>query len=176
MTSINLLPKVKPVERLFIPLLVIVILFSISFAVLIAYWFVRTETQVVDSRAQVSQLEVQIKLLNKQQETDSITKDYQLLHSEAKKLADARQDWLSVINQLTSVLPLNSRILSVGVTDDEKISLVLESFRMEDIANYIVLLDRSGKFSGVTASSFNMKLFTKPTIVSQTIPVEETKR
>src|SRR5690606_15787786 len=98
---------------------------SLCLGTITTYFFLRSETEIVDNRAAIAQLEASIGVLNKQHEIDEATRNYRLLESEVNKLEATRRDWLPVLNSITSKLPEGVGINTWGVTSEERLTLSL---------------------------------------------------
>ncbi|WP_127579682.1 PilN domain-containing protein [Paenibacillus koleovorans] len=162
MNSINLLPKVKPIDRYFIPLLILIIAATAAVALVFVYWTLQTGQKTSDERGHVAQLEQRIAELRTLLKVDPTTQAYLSLEAEVNKLLAGRRDWQQILNGVTGPLPITSRLLRFGSDDGENIKITLEANQMNDVAQYVSLLESTQLFPVVTVISVKQKSFSRP--------------
>lgn len=201
MKNINLLPKVPKLQRIFIPLLVLSVVFflTLSSSLLYVSHYFKNDKQNVENQIVLSNASIQT--LTQQRQMDEQSLNYQNLQAEIDKYKTKRIDWIPVLETISSKLPLAGRILSAEIPKDEKkvetngtnpaasqaapvtMNLKLEFANLSSLADYMVLLQSSSLFHSVsilsavkTEKTFSTPVASAPSTVitnSQAVSVQK---
>ncbi|WP_409346905.1 PilN domain-containing protein [Paenibacillus sp. MBLB4367] len=159
MRSINLLPRIPIVQRLFVPLLAGTVLIFGCSGVAITYVHFKMKTDAEQQKHELAELDKQIGRLTAERQIDAGTQTYRALLDETKKLSDARMDWQAVMQELTSPLPSASRLSGLSAKA-EKLSVILDFSDMKAAAEYVRTLQKQSLFDSVAIKSAEVKAFT----------------
>ncbi|MGO4494344.1 hypothetical protein AB4114_00335 [Paenibacillus sp. 2RAB27] len=171
MKNINLLPKAPRSKRIFLPLLVLSVLFFLilSSSLLYAGHYFKNNMQHVED--QIALTNASIQTLTQQRQLDEQSINYQNLHAEIDKLKNKRIDWIPVLETISAKLPATGRILSAEIPKDENkeqnngsnsavsqttpvlVNLKLEFAALSSVADYISLLQSSSMFNSISILS-----------------------
>jgi hypothetical protein len=143
MNNINLLPKVPAIQRVFAPVLLVVVFLFIMTGSMIYFYSFHVRNDITQIQAQTGSDQAIIKQLIQARQIDPLTKDYQAFAAEITKLKNARRDWIPVVEAISGQLPKNSRMQNLSVDDAGSLSGNYEFAGISDVAEYMLGLQHN---------------------------------
>lgn len=151
-------------ERAVRSVLLLVVAVAIGLTLFNAYEILRLRGQSSDARDTIAQNETQAREMRDKAAAirRSIDRDklgvVQLAANEANALIDRRTfSWTELLNQFQATLPPDVRIMGVSPQIDNQgrrlVQISISSRRVEDLAEFMDALEKTGAFSGVLSRS-----------------------
>lgn len=179
MKSINLVPRVPRIQQLLIPVVIGTVLISSTISVAMITYYSTIQHAIENNRAKEINLNATVQNLTKQRAVDSQTTEYNRFSAEVQKLKAERRSWIPVLDLISTQLPQAARLTTIDLTtisanqsastqaqaptqpkatdhpsvSTEKLSVNGEFADLNQIAEYIVRLQKSELIAGVSIKS-----------------------
>lgn len=151
MKNINLIPETPYIQRLFLPIIIVVILLFGLFASML----IHSSNEIADerNRLQTEYKEMQLIVGQKQHAlAEPLARQYAEFAKEVKNIATNRHDWKKVLDELRSQLPENSHMGQIS-TDGSTIQAAFLFSDKTSLADYMDKLTKSSLIRNVHLSS-----------------------
>jgi hypothetical protein len=151
--NINLLPRRPYLEKAFIPLMALSIIVSLLIAVLLIFTVYRSDVNVNKKTDQIAEMKQRVQQLNQLRQIDQTTTEYKTFNDELRKVKETRRYWMPVFDLLSTSVQPTARVVTMGAKEQGKMSLDMEFSDLNQIANYVALLQKSSIFNEVSVIS-----------------------
>ncbi len=166
MRNINLLPRKPLIDQIFPTLLTVTLTLYLGIALILFLVTLNKSTTMTENEKKIAYLNNEIQVLNQQRQIDPLTQNYNTFSSEINALKNSRHDWIPIIELVTVSLSPQSRILQMSVgseanseSDSPVMSLVLNVKSLTEVANYIVLMQKSPLLKSVSIGNLTRLQF-----------------
>lgn len=155
MNNLNLLPRRQLIDQLFVTVFISGVSLFVVSALLILYYSLMLDSSIQQKQEQISKIEASIVQLSNERTVDPLTKDIRGFAAQVEEIKKNRRLWIPVLDQITANLPEASRLINIGVMEQNLISLSGEFASLDQIANYVELLQSSSLLEEVTVKAFS---------------------
>jgi hypothetical protein len=144
MRSINLLPRKPLIKKIFLPLLLLSILFSLSLCAGLLYFTTNYQIEFKDNTNEMQAMETRMQQLTKEREIDPLTPDFIKYSALVQKLKSQQMYWNPIYDAVTRLMPEVARVLDMKLDKSGKMLLTMDFLELHQIVDYMIRLEQSG--------------------------------
>jgi hypothetical protein len=174
MMNINLLPRVPLIKKVFLPALIAIITIFSVLILTISVSSLQMKLENAETSVQINALESSLTEIQQEKIAEPIVKDYNELSAVIQALDVTRYAWKQVIQDISNLLPSDSRVLSMSLSADHKLMIDMQSKDMEAMAQYMDRLGRLPYFNKIQLNTITQEeIFYRPVEEEADTPTDE---
>jgi hypothetical protein len=151
--NINLLPRKSRIQKIFWPVMLSVIIIYALIALILVYAEFNNGASIEEKNEEIVKLQTEINSLRVIRQPDPLAEDFQDFQSDVSALKQFRRDWIQIVEQISTSLPLTSRVLSFQVNELGELEMESQFADLQQVAEYIAVLSESDSIESVNATN-----------------------